>query len=75
MIAAVIIAAITLISLNTHGGSGFVTNSLTSMSKPLKSAAASVARVFESIYGYMYQYDKIKAENEDLKKKLYQMQS
>ena len=74
MIAAVIIAAITLISHNTRGGSGFVTNSLTSMSKPLRSAAASVARVFESIYGYMYEYDKLKADNEELKKKLYQLQ-
>jgi rod shape-determining protein MreC len=73
LIAAVVIAAITLISVNSKGGSGFITNSLMSMSKPMKSAAASVARVFESIYGQMYEYDKLKVENEELKAELYQL--
>jgi rod shape-determining protein MreC len=35
--------------------------------KPVRSAASSVARTFESIYGYMYEYDEVVAENETLK--------
>jgi rod shape-determining protein MreC len=71
---AVIIAAITLISVNTGGGSGFVTNILTSLSKPLRSVASSVANVFESIYGYIDDYEKLKAENAELKAQLNKLQ-
>lgn len=70
---ALVIAAVTLISVNSKGNSGFITNSLMSLSKPLKSAAASVAKQFESIYGYMHDYEKLQAENEKLKADLYQL--
>jgi rod shape-determining protein MreC len=73
-IIAVIIAAITLISVNTSGNSGFVTNLLTSLSKPLRSVAASVASVFESIYGYIDDYEKLEAENAELKAQLNKLQ-
>lgn len=69
-IAAVLIAAITIISINSAGNSGFFTNTLTALSKPLKSMAASVARTFESIYGWMYEYEKVTEENENLKEQL-----
>jgi rod shape-determining protein MreC len=69
-IISVLIASVTLISVNTRSNSGFITNSLMSMSKPLKSFAASVAKTFESIYGYMYEYEKVVAENKDLKAQL-----
>lgn len=74
LVVAILIAVIALISVNAKGGSGFITNSLMSMSKPLKSATASVAKMLESIYGYMYEYDKLKAENAELKAELYQLQ-
>ncbi|NMA25475.1 MAG: rod shape-determining protein MreC [Clostridiales bacterium] len=73
-ILAVIIAAITLISVNTSGSSGFVTNLLTSLSKPLRSVAASVANVFESIYGYIDDYEKLEAENAELRAQLNKLQ-
>lgn len=73
-IIAVIIAAITLISVNTSGNSGFVTNLLTSLSKPLRSVAASVANAFESIYGYIDDYEKLEAENAELKAQLNKLQ-
>ncbi|SHH76635.1 rod shape-determining protein MreC [Sporobacter termitidis DSM 10068] len=68
---AVVIAAVTIISVNTRGNSGFITNSLMSLSKPLKSAASSVAKTFESFYGYMYKYEQLEQENKELKAKLY----
>ncbi len=67
---AVVIAAVSLISVNTRGHSGFITSALMSLTKPLKSAAASVAKTFESIYGYMYKYETLEAENERLKSEL-----
>lgn len=71
---AVIIASITLISVNTRGNSGIITNTLTSLSKPLKSVASSVVKSFESLYGYIYEYDKVVAENADLNAKLSELQ-
>lgn len=73
-IIAIIIAAITLISVNTSGNSGFVTNILTSLSKPLRSVAASVANAFESIYGYIDDYEKLEDENAELKAQLNKLQ-
>jgi rod shape-determining protein MreC len=72
---AVIIASITLISVNTRGNSGFLTNTLTSLSKPIKSFAASVAKTYESMYGYIYEYDKVVAENTELKTKLSKLET
>jgi len=37
---------------------------------PFKSAASSVVGVFENIYSRMYAYDKLKAENDELKAKV-----
>jgi rod shape-determining protein MreC len=73
-VAAVLIAAITVISLNAAGNSGLLSNALTALSTPLKSAAASVAKTFESIYGMMYDYDQVVLENEELKKELAELE-
>jgi rod shape-determining protein MreC len=73
-IIALIIAAITLISVNTSGNSGFITNALTSLSKPIKIVAATVAKEFESIYGYIDKYDKLLVENTELNAKLNKLQ-
>ncbi|MEL4107028.1 rod shape-determining protein MreC [Oscillospiraceae bacterium WX1] len=74
LIVAVIIATLTLISVNTNGSPGFLTNSLMSLSKPLKSIASSVAREYENLYGYINQYQKVVAENESLKAELAKLQ-
>lgn len=74
LLLAVAIALTTIISLNTSGSPGPVTNLLTALSKPLVSAATSVVRAFESVYGYMYEYDKVVAENQRLKAELAKLQ-
>jgi rod shape-determining protein MreC len=71
----IVIASITLISVNTRGHSGFITNSLMSLSKPLKSIAASVADAYESLYGYIYEYDKVVEENAKLKAELAKLET
>jgi rod shape-determining protein MreC len=73
-IAAVLIAAITVISVNTAGNSGFISNTLTALSKPLKGVASSVAKTFESIYGYMYEYEQVVKQNEELNMELSELQ-
>ena len=67
---AVVIAAIAIFSVGTGQGSGFVTELFNGASKPLKTAASSVARTFETIYGFMYEQEKLVAENEELKRQI-----
>jgi rod shape-determining protein MreC len=74
LLLAVVIALTTIVSVNTSGGPGVFTNILTALSKPLVSVATSVVRTFESVYGYMYEYDKVVAENQQLKAELAKLQ-
>ncbi|MDR3277957.1 MAG: rod shape-determining protein MreC [Oscillospiraceae bacterium] len=67
LIAALLVAAVALVSVNTARGPGLISSAATVFLKPVKSAASSVARTFESIYGYMYEYDEVVSENESLK--------
>ena len=70
LLAAVLIAVIALVSTGTGRGDGIVTEWSSAATKPLKTAGAAIARTFETIYGYMYEYEKLVAENEALKKEI-----
>ena len=72
---AVIIAAVTLIAVNTRGNPGIFTNTLTSLSKPFRTVAVSVAKTFESFYGYIYKYDTVQDENERLNDEIARLQN
>ena len=74
LVIAVVIAAITLITVNTRGNAGIITNTLTSVSKPLRSFTVSIVKTFESIYGYIYEYDSLSAENDRLNDELARLQ-
>ena len=67
---AVIIASVAIFSVGTGRGGGFLTEWFGAASRPLKSAAASVARTFETVYGFMYEQEKLVAENEELKRQI-----
>lgn len=67
---AVVVAAVAIFSVGTGQGGGFLTRWMETASKPIKTAAASVARTFETIYGFMYEHEKLVAENEELKKQI-----
>ena len=71
---AVIIAAVTLIAVNTRGNPGIFTNTLTSLSKPFRTVAVSVVKTFESFYGYIYKYDTVQDENERLNDEIARLQ-
>ncbi len=67
---AVVIAAVAIFSVGTGQGGGFLTEWLNAAAKPLRTVAASVARTFETIYGFMYEQDKLVAENEELRRQI-----
>ncbi|NLB28718.1 MAG: rod shape-determining protein MreC, partial [Clostridiales bacterium] len=67
---AVVIAAIAVFSVGTGQGGGFLTEWMNKAATPLKGVAASVARTFETIYGFMYEQEKLVAENEELKRQI-----
>ena len=72
---AVVIALITLISVSAGGGGGIFTRAANGVAGPLKRLSAAVASQIESIYGYMYKYDEVVKENEQLKMQLADLES
>lgn len=70
IIVAVIIAAITGISLLINNNPGIVTNSVETLLAPVKTVTASVAGVCEKIYGYMHDFDRLLEENAQLRAQL-----
>jgi len=67
---AVIIAIITLVSVNAFGTGGPVTGLANAVSRPLKTWASAIARKFESIYGSIYRYENLVVEYENVLKEL-----
>lgn len=72
VLAVVIIVAVATILRG--GNAGPLSNVGASVSVPVKQAVASFADWLEGIYGYVYQYDQLAAENESLKSQLAQAQ-
>lgn len=67
---AVVIALITLVSVNAFGTGGPVTGLANAVSRPLKSWASAIARRFENIYGSIYRYENLVIEHESTLKDL-----
>jgi len=61
---AVLIAVVTIVSVNIFNSSGPVTGIAGSVSRPLRMLASNVARVFENIYSSIYRYDNLMTEYE-----------
>ena len=70
IVIAVIIAAITGISLLANNNPGLVTNGVETLLAPIKSVTASIAGVCEKIYGYMHDFDRLREENSQLRAQL-----
>ena len=62
-----VVAVIVAVSASLLGGrAGFLSNASGAMTAPVKSAATAVVTWFEGIYGYLYEYDQLVAENAEL---------
>ena len=69
----ILAAVVLLISLSAAARGGkisFVQNARGVLSAPLQKVLSSAANWFDSIYGYLYQYDSLVAENESLRSQL-----
>lgn len=73
VLAAVLVLALIVGSLG--GRAGFLTNLEGTLRAPFQQAATSVAGWLESIYGYIYKYDQLKAELEATKAQLAEAQA
>ena len=70
IIVAAIVALIGLGSAARSGQIGFVQNARGTVSAPLQKVLSSAVNWFDTIYGYLYQYDSLMAENESLRSQL-----
>ena len=62
---AVLIAIISIVSVNLFNSGGPVTGLANAVSKPIKSLVLSVARSFESIYNAIYKYEELQESYEE----------
>jgi len=67
----VVIIAVVLVALlagRVMGGKAdFLTNAIVTVREPIRQAAASVANWLDGAYGYLFEYEQLKAENESLR--------
>lgn len=72
-IAIILFAVIVIIAVSsiTRGGNvGFLQNATGVIASPLQKVISSTVNWFDTIYGYLYEYDSLMAENESLRAQL-----
>ena len=77
-VGAIVVAVVLVLALIAGalgGKAGFLTNLDGIVRAPLQKAATVTAQWLESIYGYIYKYDQLKAENEQLRTRLAEAQA
>ena len=73
--AAVLVAIIAMLTLTLgRSRSDAVTGGVNTLMKPLKSLMSSMVDELEDIYGYLYRYDQLQAENDALKKRIAELE-
>ena len=70
----VIIALISGFAASRANGAGAVENAVNSLTLPVKEGSTGLVGWLEGIYGYMFRYDNLAKENEDLKVQLAEAQ-
>ena len=71
----VLVVAITLLSVNMRSGrAGLLSNISGAVKQPLQQATFAVAGWLEGVYGYLYEYDRLTAEVENLRIQLSEAQ-
>lgn len=69
----IVLAVVFIVGLGTaarDGEIGFVQNATGVVKAPLQKVLSSAVNWFDSIYGYLYEYDSLMAENESLRSQL-----
>lgn len=74
----VVILAVVLVALlagRVMGGrADFLTNAIVTVREPIRQAASSVADWLDNLYGYLFEYEQLKAENKSLRIQLAEAQ-
>lgn len=76
-VAAVVVALVLVVALSSSllgGRAGLLRNLTGDVSVPVKKAASAAVEWLEGIYGYIYQYDQLVAENNSLRAQLAEAQ-
>lgn len=76
-VAIIIFAAVSVIGISSiarNGSIGFVQNATGVIASPLQKVISSTVNWFDTIYGYLYKYDNLMAENESLRSQLAEAQ-
>ena len=73
VLAVVILAAV--VSGVRGGNAGFFSNAAATVTRPLRQAATAVAGWLEDVYGYLYRYNQLQAENAALQAQVAELQS
>jgi len=63
---ALLLAVITIISVNVFSNAGPVTGFANTVTRPVRVLASTVARTFENIFSAIYRYDELEKRNEEL---------
>lgn len=74
LIAVLIALTLAVVTALTGGYASPVSNFLGSVTKPFQTGITKLSDSIASIYGYMYEYDALKAENEALKNQIAEME-
>lgn len=70
----IVVLLVTVASALLKGRAGLVANVTGGVSSPISQAAASAIEWIEGIYGYIYQYDQLVAENASLRAQVAELQ-
>lgn len=70
-----VVIVLGLAGLLLNGRSNLITNSINVVTQPLRTGLSSAASWLEDIYGYIYEYDSLKAENERLRARIEEMEA
>ena len=74
VVAAVVLALLVTIASAVITGTPFLANAVQTVLSPLRSAVAAIDRQAERYYNYLFAYESLQAENEQLKKELLDIQ-
>jgi len=72
---AVLIALISLVSLNVFNNPGPVSGAANIITMPIRSLASTVARTFGDIFASIYRYQELEMINEDLRRQVFEMRA
>ena len=70
----VVVLVVSVSSAAFSGGAGFLTNAILAVREPISKAATAAGDLLEGVYGYVFEYEQLQADNEALRIQLAEAQ-